>query len=73
MAEKEYYSPELKRVFRESEAVKVSAPLGIQWWVDGRVVSHYPKKAFMGKKPIAMAKQLYEEGRKAFGLNKERG
>jgi len=72
MSEKEYYSPELKRVFKESEAEKVSTPLGIQWRVSGKVVSHFSKEAFMGKKPIAMPQELYEEGRKAFRL-KEAG
>ncbi len=63
--ERRYYSPQLNRIFSESEVEKVPTPLGVDWRIGGKTTSHYPIEDFMGPKRFATAQDLYERGRAA--------
>lgn len=70
LPEKEYYDTRTGTIYKGKDVEVLETPLGIQWKVGGKVVSRHTQEDFTRLKSPAMPQARYEEGRKAFGLEK---
>ena len=71
--EKEYYVPELDKVFKESEFTKVKTPMGTTWGLKelpDKAVAHISKESLAKPSP-AIKPEVYEKARKAFGIEEK--
>ena len=69
-AEKEYYVPELDKVFKESEFIKTKTPMGTTWGLKelpDKAVSHITKEDTLKPSP-AIKPEVYAKARRAFGI-----